>query len=152
MHYLCPLSCSWQQCWAQPKQLRKTSPLLPRAGTQYSDGTDSCCKRRVMNSCSSPTQFPTDFQCQESCTKACLQIRKMNRKIMQLLLCQNSGLCVHPQGPTIHILIQSQTHRNKAILTQREFLEEYCLSFIDWLERQTKWTTYPGKPQTTFHN
>lgn len=138
---------------ALPEQLRQTSPLLPKAGTQYSDGTDSCCKRRVMNSCTSTTQFQTDFQCQESCIKAYLQIRKMNRKITQLLLCQNSTeLYIYPQGPTIHIQIQTQTHRNKAILIQREFLEEHCLSFIDYLERQTKWPIYPGKHQTLFHN
>lgn len=70
---------------------------------------------------------------------------------MQLLLCQNlTELYIYPQGPTIHI--QIQTHRNKAILIQREFLGEHCLSFIDQLERQTKWPTYPGKHQTLFHN
>lgn len=71
----------------------------------------------------------------------------MNKKIMQLLLCKNlTELYIYiPQGPTTHNQIQTKTHRNKAVLIQRQFLEEHYLSFIDKLKRQTKWPTYPGK-------
>lgn len=72
---------------------------------------------------------------------------------MQLLLCQNlTELYIYPQGPTTHIQIQTQTHKKRAILIQSKFLEERCLSFIDWLETQTKCPTYPGKHQTLYHN